>query len=233
MILNKKVAITRIGLETHDTKTFYTEHTGEAYHPGQFYMVGVMIDGKEVKRAYSLSTSPTEKELGFTIKVTPGGVFSTYAFTNLNVGDEVTVSGPYGKFYYNDEKEPINLIGAGSGIVPLRGILQYIADKGYDLPVKLFFSNKTEQDIIYKDYFEHMKQKTDIFTYYYTLTALTENDTWDGARGRITKEILEQEMDNLDGISSICGSPEFVRAIEAALKEMGVPEEKIKTEKYN
>ena len=233
MILNKRVLITKIVQETPDSKTFYVENPKEPYMPGQFFMISITIDGKDVKRAYSIATSPTEEELAFTIKITPGGAFSTHACTNMNEGDEMIISGPYGKFVYNDEKEAINLIGAGSGIVPLRGILQYIVDKNYDLPVKLFFSNKTEQDIIYKEYFEKMKNETDIFTYYYTLTALPENSTWDGARGRITKEILENEMDNPDGINYICGSPDFVRAIEAALKEMGVPEEKIKTEKYN
>ncbi len=233
MLLNEEVIISKIVQETHDTKTFYvdTSHLDISFTPGQFYMLSTLINGKEVRRAYSIATSPTEKGiLGFTIKITPEGQFSTYSFNHFKEGSTMNISGPYGKFLYQGQTQPLVLIGAGSGIAPLRSITKYVLDKKLNIPIKLLFSNKTEQDIIFKKEFDTWAQQHKNFVPYYTLTG---QSTWNGPKGRITKEVLEQECFFENALYYLCGPPDFVRALETGLKELGIVEQHIHTEKYN
>ncbi len=231
MLANHETPITNIVTDTYDTKTYYVDisATGITFIPGQFFMVSTIVNGKEVRRAYSSATSPTEDGIvGFTIKKEPFGIFSNHSFENFVTGDVLKISGPYGKFVYNNEEQPVYLIGGGSGIVPLRSIMKYIIDKKIPVPVILLYSNKTAKDIIYREEFEKLANEHENITLYFTLT----DDTWNGNTGRLTEHVLKQEIIHDNPLFYICGSPDFVRAMEDQLKALGYPEHSIKTEKY-
>src|SRR3989338_2728330 len=112
--------ITQIIDRTHDTKSFRLKPDELfSYKPGQFVMISAAIDGKMVKRAYSFSSSPLEKEfIEVTAKFTPGGIMSQHLFS-LKTGDSLNIAGPFGKFGFlseDDFKKEIIFIAGGAGI---------------------------------------------------------------------------------------------------------------------
>ena len=141
--------------ETHDAKTFCL--AGEkpllfSYRPGQFVTFIVNIDGQEVKRAYSMSSSPSRPHLlEVTIKRVPGGLVSNWFYEQVKLGSSLTVKGPSGKFTcFNYPSRKMLFIAAGSGITPIVSMSRWVADTASDVDVKLLASFKSPSDIIFR-----------------------------------------------------------------------------------
>ncbi|MBS3128687.1 hypothetical protein J4410_06075 [Candidatus Woesearchaeota archaeon] len=234
--------ITSIKSETDDTKIFRFKYTTDErmdFKAGQFVMVHdiqVEKDGekKKVNRAYSIASSPGKDFIDLVIKEEHPGLTSSYWVNKVKKDQEFEIKGPYGKFMYTEDvKGDVVLLGAGSGIAPLRGIAQFITEK--KLPVKVFlvFSNKTSRDIICKSEFLDMEENNDNFEVHFTVTREPEDSDWEGRRGRIDYEFLEDSIGFLENkVFYVCGSKEFGTGVIDLLKEHGVSEEKIKKEIY-
>src|SRR3989344_981197 len=216
------------------------------YFPGQFVMLKFdpLIENGEFKvlndlpktqsRAYSMSSSPLNKDfLEITSKRTPDGFISDYMARVLGPGHIVKVSGPYGKFVFDENSnEDIFLIGAGSGISPLMSMLRYIIEKNFNKNVTMLFSNKRFSDVIWYDELMEIQDKYKTFKCYFTLTQ-KDHESWDGFEGRINSNLIKNcNVDLMKQIFYICGPPLMVDATVKDLKELGVDESKIKIEKY-
>ncbi|MGR9101133.1 MAG: FAD-binding oxidoreductase, partial [Gammaproteobacteria bacterium] len=139
--------------ETHDCKTFRLvgkEPMLFSYKPGQFITFILNIDGQEVKRSYSMSSSPSRPHLlEVTVKRIPGGLVSNWFCDKVKLGDELTVKGPSGKFTcFNFPSNKMLFVGAGSGITPVISMSRWITDTAADVDVKLLASFKTPSEII-------------------------------------------------------------------------------------
>lgn len=186
-------------------------------------------------RAYSMSSSPLNFEyLEVTSKKTPDGFISDYMLRVLRPGDIIKVSGPYGKFFV-DENEDGNLflIGAGSGISPLMSILRYYIAKKNKGEIIMLFSNKKFSDVIWYDELVNLQKINQNFRCYLTLTQKDQTE-WNGFEGRISGLMIEKCVKNLDSYKFyICGPPLMVDSTVNDLKKLGVEESRIKIEKYN
>lgn len=215
------------------------------FEPGQFIMVELDLEEKKgfkvkegksktQKRAYSISSSPTEKGyLDIVVKL-PGkdSFVSKYLIEHIVVGDMLKVEGPYGLFVFDEEKSAKNvvLIGAGSGIGPLLSTISYLNEKKLDVKHHLLFSNKTEEEILCKNELENIAKENPNFTYEFTLT----RSDWQGTKGRINKEMILRSIDNLEETDFyLCGPPEMVKQTQSILLEMGVGKDRIKKEMYD
>lgn len=214
------------------------------FMPGQFVMIQrdlekngkFKVSGdkpKIQKRAFSMSSSPTEKKfLEVTVKTTEEPFFSNYLINYSEIGEEFNVVGPFGIFYFDENKtnKDIILIGAGSGISPLMSILRYIDNKKLKVNAHIIYSNKTEKEILWREEIEKLSEKENI-SYEVTLT----REEWDGTKGRINKEMIEKNLKNLNKTDFyLCGPPLFVKDIERILiVELKIPKENIKKEIYN
>lgn len=229
--MEREVSITRIKQETPDTKTFRLGIKGEelSFAPGQFIMATAQIEGNPVARAFSISSSPLDDYVEITIKEEPNGYFSKFANNGIKEGDKFFIKGPYGHFTFTDKHKNMLLIAAGSGIAPMRSILRYICKKHQEIKVSLLYSNKKESDIIFREEFEDIENKNPNFKFVPTLTR--EDGEWKGRRGRINSEMLKEFLKD-DSLCYACGSREMVEGVVKMLKEIGVHEERIKTEKY-
>ena len=139
-----KLKIIKIIDECPEVKTFRVEKHPEAnifFYPGQFFMVR-FEDNKVFRRAYSISSSPTQK--GFMeITMDLVGEFTTKLFKS-KVGDNLIFKGPYGRFYFTEEmKNNLVLIGGGLGITPLRSIIRYCTDKKLSNKINFIYSART------------------------------------------------------------------------------------------
>ena len=226
--------ISEIKDETPTVKSFkinLPEGLNINFYPGQFFMVSFVNDEKiKTARAYSISSSPAQKQY-LEIALNEVAEFTKRIFS-LKPGDFLKFKGPYGKFYFNEEiKNNIVLIAGGTGITPLIGILRYCTDKNLQNKIKLFYSVKKPEEIIFHDEFKRIKQINSNFEYFITITRPEDHHVWDGRRGRIEHNLLGENIFNFkESIYFICGSKEFVDNIISMLQKLGVERAQIKTD---
>ncbi|MFC1691813.1 ferredoxin--NADP reductase [Nanoarchaeota archaeon] len=233
-----KLKIIAIKEEVDDVRTirFDIVDKGFSFEAAQFVMVQaeLEVDGekKPVKRAYSISSSPTKKDyFEITVRRVPDGLMSSYLVQEIKEGDELEITGPFGKYLLDESKKNIFLIAGGVGIGPMRCFLQYVIDSKLDKNVVLLFSVRNQDEIIFKDELEEYENSN--FKKIITLTREEDGTDWKGSRGRIDKKIIEENLADVnDSVFYICGSFEFANTLEAYLEELGVAKDNIHSEKW-
>ena len=225
--------------ETQDTKTFRLvaeEPLLFSYRPGQFVTFILNIDGQEVKRSYSMSSSPSRPHLlEVTIKRVPGGLVSNWFCEQVKLGDTLTVKGPSGKFTcFNYPSSKMLFIGAGSGITPIVSMCRWIADTASDVDVKLLASFKSPTDIIFRKEFELWAARSRRFQVAITLTSGWHGtDYWTGFRGRISEQMLNVFVPDLhDRHVFMCGPEPFADGIKKILQDVGFNLANLHTESF-
>ena len=181
--------------ETADCVTIYFWHPLSEqikYKAGQFITVIVPIDGKKVRRSYSMSTSPhTDTSIGITVKRVLGGMVSNYLNDRVKVGDFLEIIEPLGNFYIEPDTEKsrhLVLFAAGSGITPMMSITKSILKMEPDSRITLIYGNRTEASIIFKDKIEELEYKyRERLKVHHILSR--PSDYWVGQVGRISQGI--------------------------------------------
>ena len=226
-----KAMIREVWQETPDIKFFVLElEKNMPFKAGQFVMVKLDKQklGKLIPtRAYSIANKPNDKhEIKLIVKIYSEGILSPY-LDKLKELDEIELLGPYGRFTLEkDESTEVTLIGAGTGIAPLCGIMEYALTN--KTKVNLFYSDKTEKDLINRKWFEELFSNEKING---KLIVTRENKS--SLSGRIDKDFLESNLSTKSGIFFVCGPPEFVNQVVKNLEELDIKEENIKTERYD
>ena len=180
-------------------------------------------------RPMSLATTPTRPHLEYAVRLSD----SPYkrAFAALRPGDEVRVFGPIGDFVLH-ETRPAVLVAGGIGITPLKGMAEYAADKSLPIPIRLVYSNRGEDEIVYRDELEALEKQNPRFRVLYTLTR-TSAQGWQGTTGRIGRELVQEAALGLDDpIHYISGTPSMVAGTLRLLRGLGVPESDIEIEAF-
>jgi glycine betaine catabolism B len=222
-----KLKIIEIIDEAPDVKTFRVENKNIQFYPGQFFMVS--FDDPTFQRAYSIASSPTQKDhLEITMNLV--GEFTKKLF-QAKVGDSLNFKGPYGKFYFNEEmNNDLILIGGGLGISPLMSIIRYCDDKKLKNKVNLIYSVRTPEDIIYNEEIKKIKEENNNFNHTITITRPNGNN-WKGRTGRIDLELLKENISNVEhSLFFLCGPLEFVKSSIAMLESLGAKKEQFKTD---
>ena len=120
------------------------------------------INGEEVRRAYSMCSSPLDADLAVTIKRVNRGKMSNYVHDKVKAGDEMEVMQPDGRFYTTLDENAVKtyyLFGAGSGITPLMSILKTILEGEPKSTVNLLYGNRNEDSIIFKEKLEKLEKR--------------------------------------------------------------------------
>ncbi|MGJ0485403.1 MAG: FAD-binding oxidoreductase [Methylomicrobium sp.] len=227
--------------ETHDSKTFRMAAAGVqpllfSYKPGQFITFILGINGEEVRRSYSMSSSPSRPHLlEITIKRVPGGLVSNWFCDHVKLGDELSVKGPTGHFTcFDSPSRRILFIGAGSGITPILSMCRWIADTAPDIDVKLLASFKSPSDIIFRKEFEMLSARSSGFQTAITVTSRWKGvDFWGGFTGRVNRHMLAMFVpDILERDVFLCGPEPFSQSINGILREIGYDMSRFHTESY-
>ena len=218
---------------------------GEAldYIPGQFIQIHLTgRDGAPTKRSYSLATihdhalGPGEA-VDIAVSFVPGGT-ATALFEAMAVGDEITASGPFGRFCLlpTDANRRYLLIATGTGVTPYRSMLplleKVIVERGVE--VALLFGARSEEELIYADDFRAMAAKHPgrfRFIPCYS-REFNEQAGPDARRGYVTDHIAGLAPSAEGDIAYLCGNPNMVDAAFTALKEHGLAVPSIRREKY-
>ncbi|MGI9542342.1 MAG: FAD-binding oxidoreductase, partial [Cyclobacteriaceae bacterium] len=144
------------------------------YQAGQYLTLQTNIDNIQVRRSYSLCSSPLDNQWKVAVKKVDGGVFSTFANEKLKVGDTMEALPPNGRFFTAVESEKRNdyaAFAAGSGITPILSIIKTHLQAEPQSSFKLFYTNQHVSDIMLKEEIEALKNKyMDRFQIFHFLT---------------------------------------------------------------
>lgn len=159
--------ISDVRRETEDTVSIAFEVPVElkddySFHAGQYLTLRTDINGEDIRRSYSLSSAPYERELRVAIKKIENGKFSTFANEKLAVGQPLEVMTPSGNFYVHANlanRKSYVLFAAGSGITPIISIAKSILLIEPNSSVTLFYGNKNFASIIFREEIEALKNK--------------------------------------------------------------------------
>jgi Na+-transporting NADH:ubiquinone oxidoreductase subunit F len=224
---------------THDIKQVtlkLDEPSKISFKAGQFIQFEVPVyelTSEPVYRAYSIASKPSRSgEIELEIRLVPNGICTTYVFEHLEVGDKVTINGPYGQFYLRETEAPIIFVAGGSGNAPIKSILYDMAEKGTQRRAMYIFGARSKRDLFLVDEMKALEDKLADFTYIPALSQPQPEDGWEGETGRVT-DVLERKMDSAaDSEAYLCGSPGMIEAVVEVLKGKGMSEEKIYYDKF-
>ncbi|WP_271769700.1 1,2-phenylacetyl-CoA epoxidase subunit PaaE [Aquimarina algiphila] len=209
------------------------------YKQGQHLTLKTTINGDEVRRSYSLCSSPVENKWQVAVKRINGGLFSNFANNVLKVGDVIEIMPPVGNFYVEiNPSRPKNYIvfAAGSGITPILSIIKTHLISEPNSTFKLFYLNQNVKSIIFKEEIEALRNtyfgRLEIF---YFLTK--EQRDIPLLNGRFTAEKIQELADKIIDISSVdecfvCGPEEMIFLIRDELVGAGLSKEKIHYELF-
>ena len=209
------------------------------YKQGQHLTLKATIDGEEIRRSYSLCSSPVENKWQVAVKKINNGLFSTFVNDKLKKGDFLEIMPPNGVFHTDvNPSKSKNYIAfaAGSGITPILSIIKTHLALEPESTFKLFYLNRSVKSIIFKEEIELLKNKyfgrIEIFHF---LTK--EHRSIELLNGRFTKEKLQVLTDKIIDVPAvdecfICGPEEMIFLIRDELVAAGLSKEKVHFELF-
>ena len=211
--------------ETPTVKSFTLELPMWMPHlPGQHYDVRLTApDGYQAQRSYSVASSPLDAgRIELTIDRLVDGEVSPYFHDVVVAGDRVEVRGPFASYFVWRGESPVLLVGGGSGVVPLMAMLRHRRRTSPNLPMRLVYSVRTAQDVIYAD-----ELGDDAL-----LTFTREPPaSWAGHTGRIDSALIAKAAAG-HGTAFVCGSNGFVESAARLLLEAGFDAQQVRTERF-
>ena len=226
--------------ETNDTVSvsfLVPDDLKDAYSftPGQYLTLKLNINNEEQRRSYSICSSSAE-DITVAVKKVENGVVSTYLNEVLKENDEMEVMTPDGNFTLEtDQTKKRKFVGfaAGSGITPIMSMIKQLNMDETDTVFTLFYSNKTESDVIFKHQLDKLSGGRLKINYIYTRQNLNNPLL----EGRIDKskatELVKADLSCLNADAFyLCGPEEMIFNVKSALEEFGVLNTKIKFELF-
>lgn len=248
--------------ETPDTTTIELDIPDElrdlfTYKQGQYLTLRLNLGGKELRRSYSMSSSPLENRLAVTVKKVSGGQASTYLHDKAQVGDVLEIAPPQGRFFTElnpDKRRTYYLFAAGSGITPLLSIIKTTLESEPMSAIFLLYGSRNEENIIFRDeldqlsaryagqlHVEHVLSQPKKESTGGGLFGVFKKSTtnWQGKIGRIQGRMANTFLDeNLahgpesDCIYFICGPGDMADSIKENLLARAIPAKQIHTEHF-
>jgi len=185
--------------------------------PGQYFQWD--IPGRDVRRAFSVAqVTEGGRRLEFHLKYSPQGLASEWAFHELQPGDRVSLSGPYGRFFLRPpDGSPLLFLAGGTGLAPIKAMIIELYQQVPDYPATLIFGARTVEDLYDDTFFEACQRQHPSFTY---IPAISDEDVSPSGRfqaGRVD-EVIIRVFDRLSGYKAyVAGPPPMVDACVAAL----------------
>lgn len=209
------------------------------YKQGQSLTLRTTINGNEVRRSYSVCSSPLDNELRIAVKKVEGGIFSAFANEQLKKGDTIEAMPPVGKFYTElseTNKKSYVAFAAGSGITPILSIIKTTLLTEPQSNFTLVYGNRSRNNIIFKEDIEALKNK---FINRFRVIHILSREKMDAPInfGRINKEKCELLFDKLINLYQVnefflCGPEEMIFCIKDYLESKGVDRKNIHFELF-
>ncbi|MBW3639925.1 MAG: ferredoxin reductase [Actinobacteria bacterium] len=233
----RSAVIADVTVQTHRTRTLTLAVDGWMTHrAGQHVDLRLTADdGYQAARSYSLASGPGEPPQ-VTVDRLPDGEVSPYLVDIAAPGDALELRGPVGGYFVwspqNSPQPPVLLIAGGSGVVPLHTMLRARLHAGDDTPMRLLYSARSWDDVIYRDELRQASSVSGV-TVEFTLTRDIPPG-WSGHTGRLDAAMLTElswpATDRPDVF--VCGPTRFVEAIADTLVDLGHDPAAVRTERF-
>jgi len=203
------------------------------YAAGQYAQLS--LPGQiETPRSYSFATAPDQggsHHLHFFIRAVPGGRFSNWAQQEKLAGTAINVEGPFGDFYLREGTQPILCIAGGSGLAPVKALLEDALRFKCARPVVFLFGARSQRDLYCLEALQQLQGNwaTD-FTFVPVLSEEPVDSNWNGARGLVT-DFIDAHLSPISQIY-MCGPPAMLDAAEAVLLQKGTPADQIFSDRF-
>ncbi|MEC4113230.1 ferredoxin--NADP reductase [Myroides pelagicus] len=203
------------------------------FKAGQYLNIKHLHEGKEIRRAYSICSTPNSGEVRVAVKKVEHGVFSTYANDVLKAGDQLEVEAPEGRFIFEPKTDNVKnyaAFAAGSGITPIMSILKSVLEQEPNSQFVLVYGNKNAEETIFHDeLYKLQEQYAERLFIHFVYSRIRENDS---IFGRIDKAAINFVVNNKHKEKEfakfyICGPEEMINTVNDTLQERGVSKDHI------
>ena len=236
--------VKKIVQETRDAISIVFEQPTSGkikYKSGQFLTLISPIEGKEIRRAYSLCSSPfVDEDLAVSIKRVDNGLMSNWLPDHLKAGNILKVMEPMGQFtteYNKGQKRHLVMFAGGSGITPMMSLIKSLLTQEPDSIVSLIYCNRNIDSIIFKE--ELTKLETKYEGRLHVIHVLDEAPmNWQGYSGLLNREMLTKLFERIPnwGIEKtthlMCGPEGMMKNVDTLLQEHHIPKEKVFKESF-
>lgn len=230
MIIPKNYQLTLVEKHLHDDNIaefiFKTNEKAE-FNAGQFALFDLTPYQANLKRSYSIASSPHEDLISFLIKKVKGGQATTIIFEKLEIGTNIEAKLPFGHFYLKDETKEKLLVGTGIGISPILGIVRKLEQLEFPEKTRLFYGVRFQEDLHYASYFEELADKYPNFKYYQAVSRPK-----DVKSAYVSDLIKTSDIDFTAQEAMVCGSPTVARSVKELLLNLGVKEDSVRLEAF-
>jgi len=192
-------------------------------------------DGYQAQRGYSIASPPEDPRLSLTVERLADGEVSPYLVDELREGDQIELRGPIGGYFVWEATDPgpLQLVGGGSGFVPLMAMLRHRRAAGATVPARALVSARTHEDVLYREELEALAAADPALELTITLTR-AQPPGWTGYARRVDAELLAATAFPATAAPRVfvCGPTAFVEGVAQALVEAGHAPERVKTERF-
>jgi ring-1,2-phenylacetyl-CoA epoxidase subunit PaaE len=210
-----------------------------AFLPGQHLPIAVELDGKSLRRTYSICTPPGQWPLEIGVRIQPGGAFSEYAADELEEGDTLNVMPPFGQFHVDavgERTRSVAAFAAGSGITPILSIVSTILNEEPESRVVLFYGNRRQTTTMFIDDLYALKNRyPDRLTLHFVFSR--EDQEFPIAAGRLDEDKVKELYSafcrgGAPDEAYVCGPDTMIESVTHALTELGLPADAIHAERF-
>ncbi len=204
------------------------------FMPGQFLTFSAEIGGEHARRSYTIASSPTQRSyIEVTVKREEQGLISRHLHDRVAIGSPLEVSAPSGVFTFTGaDADSIVLIAGGVGITPMMSIARYLMDRSFPGDIYFLYGARSTEEFIFREELEYL-QKRHANLHIAATMSRAEGTAWMGASGPVSKEFIARAVPEIARRRvHLCGPPPMMEAVKAALAELGVPKEQVRTEAF-
>jgi ferredoxin-NADP reductase len=208
----------------------------QGHLPGQHVDIRLTAeDGYQAERSYSIASAPHASIIELAVERLDDGEVSSYLSDVLTPGDQLELRGPIGGYFVwtVEDGGPVLLVAGGSGVAPLMSIIRERFAQGSSVPMRLVYSSRTWEEVIYRDELIELAGRNDGFELVQTLTR-HQPPGWDGYARRIDREMLEAVAYPVEQtpLAYVCGPTALVESAAGLLVELGYDSLTVKTERF-
>ncbi len=234
-----QLKIIGIRQETPLSKSYFVEEINGkpiSYKAGQFFTLIIDLNGKEVRRSYSISSTPSiDNEIYFTVKRLENGELSRHLLDTIKVNDIITALPPTGRFTIEDSNiQQAVFIAAGSGITPVFSLVKKLLLEFTASNVLLINQNKNEAESIFREELLSLQKQFESRFTLHEIFSHPQNPKQLHKRlnNNLLERILHQYKISTEANFYLCGPEAFMRMVQFTLKVLGVSHELIRKENF-
>ena len=188
------------------------------YHAGQ-YIEFILRDG--ARRSYSMANAPGRlgdpPSIELHVRHMPGGLFTDQVFGSLKVKDILRMEGPFGSFLLRASARPIILLASGTGLAPVKALVEQLQDTGHQQPVWLYWGCRSRRDLYLHAWATDTAERWPLLRYVPVLSDPAPDDAWRGRTGLVHQALMADWPDLSAHQVYACGAPVMVDAAQRDL----------------